>query len=246
MVKRDRGRSGSSLGQTARLTPNDAADAIFSAADQKRQRGLKLIEQEGRVLVGSFRISAVGLEVTGDATRDEWMTLWDLLNNIKSAMQWLIGDWLAYGMDRQWGSTYEDFAEMTGYTTASLYNLTWVCQNVHFSRRRENLSFGHHQLVAGLTPADQDRWLEQADAHRWSIRQMKREMAAAPALPDPHAAMMDQIAAFLSQTRYRWERFTRRIPRMGQGDRQQISQIISQEIEYLEALQRQFETYEDS
>ncbi len=35
---------------------------------------------------------------------------------------------------------------------------------IEFSRRRENLSFGHHANVAALEPPEQDYWLDNAEA----------------------------------------------------------------------------------
>jgi N6-adenosine-specific RNA methylase IME4 len=42
-------------------------------------------------------------------------------------------------------------------------NYKWVSAAVELSRRRDNLSFGHHQVVAPLNPEEQEYWLEEAE-----------------------------------------------------------------------------------
>jgi putative SOS response-associated peptidase YedK len=55
------------------------------------------------------------------------------------------------------------------------------------SRRREVLSWSHHREVAALPPAEQDEWLDRAEAEKWDrndldgmpFRQMLQTMTQA-------------------------------------------------------------------
>ncbi len=63
---------------------------------------------------------------------------------------WYIGDWLGACKGEAWG--YGDLEETCqrfdlNYQTAA--NAKSVCDNFLFSRRRENLTFSHHQEVQG-------------------------------------------------------------------------------------------------
>ena len=46
----------------------------------------------------------------------------------------------------------------------------WVAHKFEISRRRENLSFSHHAEVTALEPAEQDDWLDRAEAEKWARR----------------------------------------------------------------------------
>jgi hypothetical protein len=44
------------------------------------------------------------------------------------------------------------------------------------SRRRDNLTWSHHAVVAALDPDEQDRWLDMAAAERLSVADLRIEL----------------------------------------------------------------------
>jgi hypothetical protein len=52
-------------------------------------------------------------------------------------------------------------------------NAAAVCRAFEISRRRETLSFSHHETVAALAPAEQDRLLGEADRQGWSRQELR-------------------------------------------------------------------------
>ena len=64
---------------------------------------------------------------------------------------------------RRRGSVYEEAIEPTGKSCSRLASAKYVCKQVPFCRRRQELSFERHHEVASLTPEDQVRFLDLAE-----------------------------------------------------------------------------------
>jgi hypothetical protein len=134
----------------------------------------------------------------------EWAMAGRRLSAMGRCGQWGLGDWIRYG-NAKFGERYAWAARVTGYDVQTLMNMVYVSSRFHVSRRRENLSWSHHETIAALEPAEQDRWLDRAVADRLSISDLRAELrslrrgvadgvstpdtarAAAPAaIPCPH------------------------------------------------------------
>lgn len=130
------------------------------------------------VLPGS--VTETALELPGGLSFEDWEQTGETLGRIGRACQWWIGDWLNYG-ERAYGEKYTEAIEVTGYELGTLKNLAWVAARVERSRRRDVLSWSHHQEIAALGPADQERWLTSAEANGWSKGQLRKQINAEPA-----------------------------------------------------------------
>jgi DNA methylase len=120
----------------------------------------------------SFAFYKNGIAPIGDPTFDEWLACGEFIKNADTSVHFWIGDWLNYG-ETKWGEKYEEAIKETGLNYQTLANDKWVAANVQFSRRRENLSFGHHAEVAPYTPQEQDILLERAETLGLSIKQFR-------------------------------------------------------------------------
>ena len=125
---------------------------------------------------------ALGAGISATSTRlvvreplalEEWFTLGHRLGRLASASLWLIGDWLVYGERAPWGATYRLACEATGLAHGTLRNLAYVARAVDPLRRRDGLSWAHHEAVAALAGRDQEQLLEQAERECWSSRQLR-------------------------------------------------------------------------
>lgn len=123
---------------------------------------------DGSVRIGGFLLSSVGLEITGSVSQDEWLALMRAVQRVQSAVQWIVGDWLNYGIERKWGETYEQFAELTGYSVQALKDMAWVSKAYEVSSRKDELSFKHHKIVADLPHEKREEMLGTAIAERLS------------------------------------------------------------------------------
>lgn len=173
----------------------DESDGALSIEDLARQ-GYQLrpdfgtseimraqVDAEGGMTVGHFKLTSVGLEVREGVTEPEWGQLGALLHQLNGSLQWLIGDWLVCGEDRQWGKTYQEAEEETGYSYQTLRDYAYVARHVHLSIRIDKLSFQHHRLIAPLDRQLQRTWLDYAITcvlllapEEYSVAKMRREM----------------------------------------------------------------------
>lgn len=108
----------------------------------------------------------------------EWTTAGRRIGAVSRAIQWLLGDWIAYG-NLKFGERYVRASRITGYDTQSLMNMVYVASRFSVSRRRENLSWSHHEAVAALDDEKQDYWLDQAFEHRWSVADLRMMLRSA-------------------------------------------------------------------
>lgn len=102
----------------------------------------------------------------------EWAEVGRRIGSVGRNIQWLLGDWIAYG-NQKFGERYARASKISGYDPQTLMNMVYVATRFPASRRRENLSWSHHETLAALDPEDQDRWLDQATQHRWSVADLR-------------------------------------------------------------------------
>jgi hypothetical protein len=142
------------------------------------------------------RISAVAWTPNADIGYRDWIVEGRRIGAMGRASPWWVGDWLLYGTAR-WGEKYREAARVTGYDKKTLRNLRYVASRFELSRRRDNLTWGHHAELAGIAPADQDRWLDRTNADRLSVADLRIELrsaargdysAANPQDEPPHAS----------------------------------------------------------
>lgn len=144
------------------------------------QGGGLVIADDGTVTVGAFRLTGKGISGGEMASAEELTNLGKFLGRIQGSLQWLLGDW-AVRAERVWGASYAAVAAEFGLSVNTLYEYARVCRAVDFSIRIENLSFGHHQLVAALEPAEALQWLRHAAANGLSIAKLREAISPAPA-----------------------------------------------------------------
>lgn len=149
--------------------------------------------KEGGLTIGGFTLTRTGLQIQAGVQVADYDKVGGIIVDLGKSIQWIIGDWLAFGIERKYGVTYERIAELVGYEVQTLRDLVYVCQNVQLSVRTDKLKFGHHKVVAPLAPHEQAEWLEKAAVGKWSISKLRDEIDAAndddpPTLPDIEVA----------------------------------------------------------
>lgn len=168
-------------------TNNEVVNQWFGDIDPStlQESGIE-VRDDGTIYAYDFNMTEVGLDPENlSLNQENWQQLGQLLFRFDKSIQWLIGDWLTYGENNKWGET-EEIANEMGYEVKTLYDYKYVAQNVNFSVRTENLSFGHHKLVASLDPEEQQFWLQKAEygdvdeatqtAKSWSISRLREAM----------------------------------------------------------------------
>lgn len=120
-----------------------------------------------------FELRPNGLVVHGQPSFEDWEEAGKVLKHMEKTVQWWLGDWLNYG-EMKWGEKYSQALDRYDYEYGTLRNVAWVANRIESSRRHDNLSFAHHQIVAPLEPDDQDCWLHKAEEKGWSKRDLLR------------------------------------------------------------------------
>jgi hypothetical protein len=123
-------------------------------------------------LPAGVEIRPTGLYIPPGLALVQWVSIGWHLRMIDEALQWCWGDWLANG-EIVYGETYAQYASISGKAEKTLQNIVYVCRAVEPSRRRENLSFGHHAAVASLEPNKQSQYLQIAEDNGWSVRELR-------------------------------------------------------------------------
>jgi hypothetical protein len=108
----------------------------------------------------------------------EWAAAGRRIGAVGRCIQWLLGDWIAYG-NTKFGERYARTSKITGYDAQTLMNMVYVASQYPISRRRENLSWSHHETLASLEPEEQDHWLDEASRHRWSVADLRMMLRTA-------------------------------------------------------------------
>jgi hypothetical protein len=112
----------------------------------------------------SRAITPVGWVLPPDLTEPQWQECGKLLQRIDGARQWWIGDWWNAGV--KWGegkTTCEALGP--GFEYGTVRNCGSIAGKIELSRRRDNLTYGHHVEVCSLDdPAVQDRFLAWCEA----------------------------------------------------------------------------------
>ena len=124
-------------------------------------------EADGPICNG-FQLQARCLVPVGTPSREEWLGCLDYLMHLERHVHFWIGDLLVYG-EQQWGTTYAELGQRTGYDSGTLRNLKWVASRVAVEQRRPGLAFAHHQEVVRLEPDQQESVLAQRRGGRLDL-----------------------------------------------------------------------------
>ena len=130
-----------------------------------------------------FRLTATGVVIEGNPELGEWKAAMQFVSRTGGSSMWWLGDLLAIG-DAKYGELASQDVGDGRYEQKTLYQAKWVAENVQFSMRIENLSFTHHSLVAGMSPAEQNEWLEKADKEKLSAAKLRTHIQESKRLAD--------------------------------------------------------------
>ena len=118
-------------------------------------------------------LASTSLTLPDDLPYQTWENIGQSLKAIDKGCAWWVGDWLNYG-EQTYGEMYSQALEVTDYAYQTLANTKSVAAQFEFSRRRENLSFGHHEAVAKMEPSKADSWLTHAEEEQLSVHEFRK------------------------------------------------------------------------
>lgn len=116
-------------------------------------------------------------ELAEATTYEEWEAHGEMLFEMNQKAPFLLGDWALAG-EGKFGEIAAQALDDRKIDYKTLANYKWVAHRVEFSRRREDLPFGHHETVAGLDPGMQDEMLDLAIKENWSRADLRKAVRA--------------------------------------------------------------------
>lgn len=156
-----------------------------------------------------IEFTRVGLSLPDDLSFEDWQDYGERLFAMERGVMWAIGDWWRYG-DQRYGERAAQALD-SRYAFGTLANAGYVAGSIETSRRREVLTFSHHQEVASLPTHEQDYWLDEAERGEWTRNELRarikrgmtndepeEEQIGKSATWDDFAAVMDSLEAFLT------------------------------------------------
>ena len=151
---------------------------------------------------GELRVILVGLELPPELGFEEWAELGRGLARAENTLQWQIGDWWSFGKFNFEYGRRSQIVEDLGLNVHTCENAGWVARAFQeTSRRREALSFAHHEAVAALPAAEADEllaWCLEDVVSPRSVRALRTERARRAA---EYAARVERAAMDLVITK---------------------------------------------
>jgi hypothetical protein len=127
------------------------------------------LEQTGKLTRTRLDLSGV------DLTYEQYESIGVMLGALRDTSAWALGDWLIFG-EGTYGEKYAQAAEATGRSKSTLTDWYRVAMFVAPNRRREDLTWSHHRLVAKLSPREQRSWLTKAANNGWTREELAGQM----------------------------------------------------------------------
>lgn len=123
-----------------------------------------------------FAITPTGIQFHQDLSYEEWDDLGQKLAPIGKSIGFILGDWINYGSQKNYGEKYDEAIARTGIDYGYLRNMAYVARKVDLSCRRDNLAFEHHAVVAKLKPDEQSHWLDMTKQHKLTVRRLRKSI----------------------------------------------------------------------
>jgi hypothetical protein len=131
--------------------------------------------QQLSVKAGVIEVKKSGMVFSGKLALRDWESIGECLNSMADSATWWIADWLLFG-ESAYMERYEEAIRRTSLSYQTLRNYAWVARRFELSRRRDNLSFGHHAEVAALSLPEQEFWLRKTEESDWSRNRLRAEV----------------------------------------------------------------------
>jgi len=112
-----------------------------------------------------------GLEITTELSFNDWRRLMERLLETTDRALWSLGDARLYG--ERFAKDYHEALDTIDASSRLVSTSGRVARAFEHMRRRRQLSFEMHEVVAGLETTEQDQWLDEAERQGWNRRQMQ-------------------------------------------------------------------------
>ncbi len=129
--------------------------------------------------IGKFKFTPQGLVVSGKPDFDRCSDLGGGLALLDVSLPFVEGDFFNY-VESNFNEQAAQIVDAERWSEETVRVYRWVASRIPYKNRVPALSFGHHQVVAALEPAEQSIWLQKAltgeNDQRWTVAQLKKEL----------------------------------------------------------------------
>ena len=143
------------------------------------------------------------LDLPENMTYARYEALGVALGRAHRTVAWMIGDWINFG-ERAYGEKYAQAVEVMNMTPETLMNYASICRKVPRERRRPELPFSVHALVAPLPPREQKQWLKEAAEKDWTRAELREKLHPPASQNGSHPGVsepdLEEAARFLIDT----------------------------------------------
>lgn len=121
------------------------------------------VREDGGELLSVLPAGTSAVALGPVASLDHALRIAGFLDHLERASPWWWADLMGQ-CELRWGETYAQLEAHCALETKTLRNRKWVGGRFPAHRRRPMLSFGHHDVAAGLPDREQDGLLDWAEA----------------------------------------------------------------------------------
>lgn len=125
----------------------------------------------GEIGLVGVTTTPTSLTINEGLTIEAWRQNVETLKRIETSWPWWIGDLLVGGR-----AVYGDAIDALGVEIKTLDNKAWVARKVAPGRRRQELPWRAHRVVAKCEPHEQERWLARAAKEGWTSDELSRQL----------------------------------------------------------------------
>ena len=134
------------------------------------------------------KTTSTSLSLPKNTSDEEWIELGEALGKFERSKMWWVGDWLKHKYPEGYveRGVYDELEEKTGIPVPTMRQSLWVCKAVDSSTRVDDLTFKHHELVAHIPEAKQQKnWLDKAIKDGLTVHQLREAIRGSktPELP---------------------------------------------------------------
>jgi hypothetical protein len=130
-------------------------------------------------------LTPTGLRIDDQLTFEAYEAIGRTLGHLHAAVSWATGDWLIVGLALFGENGIAQAVEATGRSKATLLEYLRIARVFPPSKRRETLSWSHHQAVASREEEEREHWLNEAERLHWSSEELRGVLQGPPMLGAP-------------------------------------------------------------
>jgi len=133
-----------------------------------------VVETMLRGIRSDIVLTEKSLQLPEDTTEDQWLRIGEQLANLHVGIQWIIGDWWAFG-NHKYGDRKKLFKDgkWNGLTYQTCKDYGMVSRAFPEKSSRNDLSFTAHRAVADLPSKQANALLDEAMTQKLSVKKLR-------------------------------------------------------------------------